>query len=303
MPNPSELEAENSPRLLSRLVPHLPWVSAILISLALLSYFLIVPFVEQANQIAAMKKDDAEVAGKMLLYKSELVLKVATFIAGLASTVVVIIGAWATVQKLAVDRESMAATRLSTATAQLGALAGSDPNIDGRLGGLYGVEALSSLPRLYWPSIEILSNYVRTACERHPAAPTRNANALRTDIRVALRILGRSTPNDKQPGKRPGDHKDLRHANLRGAELWGYNLKETDFAGSDLTDAHMEGGFFSFAKFERATLTNARIGDAEFEGASFDEADVSGCDFSSARKMHKRQLANVARRDGTIDPP
>jgi len=299
MPN-SPSSAHREPR---RIWAHLPWACAVIAALALLSYFLLAPFLEAADKIAAMQPKDTELAGKMLLYKSELVLKVAGLVSGVIGTVIVVIGAWATVSKLGLDRESMAATRLSTASTQLGSMAGDEPNIDGRLGGVYGIEALASLPRLYWPAMELLTNYVRAACARQPVAPSRNGNALRPDVRAALRVIGRSEPNDQQPGPRPGDLKDLRHANLRGAELWGYGLDKADFSRSDLTNAHMEGGSFNRAKFEETILVGAFIGNAAFEGASFVRADVSGCDFSKAQKMTKAQLGDVARRDGTIDPP
>lgn len=84
MPDPKALNANRPP---SGFHPHL-WASALFVAMALLTFFLIVPFVEQANQIAALKKDDVEVTREML-HKSDLVLKFAGRLLGNAPVLLV----------------------------------------------------------------------------------------------------------------------------------------------------------------------------------------------------------------------
>lgn len=274
---------------------------ALLISIP---WFLAFGEIERLNRFSTRFSDASET------------IKLAAGIGQVIAGLLVVLGAYVTWRKLAIDRDSMISTRLSSASTALGARGDGKEVIEVRLGAIYGLEALSKVRGYYWPCIEILCGYVRHNCQLlEPKAAL--CPALRTDLRSALRVLGRSSPRRYQSRPRLGDIKDLRHADLRGAELWGYNLSQADFSASDLGQAYLYGADLRSAKFERADLTGAKLQraklshailrDADLTGANFTGADVRYVDFSTARPGTMTYLqfeqSDPTKRTGAIPPP
>ncbi|WP_081531392.1 pentapeptide repeat-containing protein [Rhodovulum sp. P5] len=88
----------------------------------------------------------------------------------------------------------------------------------------------------------------------------------RSDVRIALEVIGRRAANRIVLEKAENYRLDLRKANLQGAELRGAHLE-----GADLWEARLEGAILSGAHLEGAILSGAHL-----EGASLGEAHLEG---------------------------
>ena len=96
-----------------------------------------------------------------------------------------------------------------------------------------------------------------------------------------------------------GEHdfrgKDLRYANLAGA-----NLKDTDLWGVDLREAALQYADLRHANLRGANLTRADLQDADLQGADLRYADLQGADLRKAKlqgadlRKAKLQGANLS---------
>ena len=109
---------------------------------------------------------------------------------------------------------------------------------------------------------------------------------------------------------------DLRQANLRAANLAGFDLSDADLRGADLTravlrgavftNAHLEGALLNGADLTGAVLVRARLAGAHLlatvlRDADLSEADLRDCDVTVAdrtgiRRMPDRPVAATAPR-------
>jgi uncharacterized protein YjbI with pentapeptide repeats len=158
----------------------------------------------------------------------------------------------------------------SQAVAQLAAVAGGQPNIEVRLGGIYALERIArESPRDHWTVMEVLSAYVR----RHSPAPppvqsvgvngqesAAEAGPARTpgiDIQAILTVLGR---RERGGGREP-----------QGRSL---NLAVTNLEGADFSQAHLEKANFHDARLERVNFTQACLEGADLRGAHLERANL-----------------------------
>lgn len=138
--------------------------------------------------------------------------------------------------------------------------------------------------------------------------------APRTDIQTALSVIGRRDARrialeraHRSPGRPQGYIIDLRHTNLRradlrglqfdralfagarmeranlsGAQMQGTDLWESRMAGADLSGAQMEGAILSEAQMEWADLCAAWMARADLSGVQMEGADLSTAQMEQA---------------------
>ncbi len=118
---------------------------------------------------------------------------------------------------------------------------------------------------------------------------------LRSDIQIALTVLGRRSWVDKELER--GLRLNLRGSNLSSADLSqanlnGANLIETNLIGANLTGANLKKALLCFAELSLAQVTGANLTGANLSYATLDtallfeaditEADTVGIKFSDA---------------------
>jgi hypothetical protein len=241
-----------------------------------------------------------------------------------------------------------------------------------RLGGIYGLERIANdSDKDYWTIMETLTAFVRErapwreqtqndkgqAIEAEPAdqeiltleeateagtapekttTPPASAPAPKvppkpaTDIQAVLTVLGRRKYRYGQ--KEEKGRLDMRHTDLRAADLGKAHMEGADLMGAHLvrailSQAHVEGAIFIEAHLERAeimvahleraylsgahlegakltgaNLEGAYLYEAHLEGAHLYEAHLEGADLRGATGLTREQLADAIINNKTILP-
>lgn len=173
--------------------------------------------------------------------------------------------------------------RFIKAIDQLGALKGDAPNIEVRLGGIYGLEQLARESDEHYTEImKVLSAYVRsnsfdTAYEEDNGHGGKNVKYKpMEDIQAILSVIGQR------------DRKDNEEViNLSGSWLSGYNFSRGDYSRVNFSFAHCEDADFAFtdcikAKFVRSHCQRTSFSSANLEKADFESANCERATFSHA---------------------
>lgn len=200
------------------------------------------------------------------------------------------------------------------------------PNIEVRIGAIYALERISQdSDRDHVQIMEILCAYIRENApasgartpdqdeiapltplpdnvppddrRAHAAAPTERAKKLgewarnlrqpRSDIRVALEVIGRRA-KDRIALERPGTpdtppyHLDLRDTNLQRADLTGLDFEHALLTGAHLEGANLMEAHLGEANLLGAHLEGAKLWDAHLEGANLFAAHLEGADLDGA---------------------
>lgn len=192
------------------------------------------------------------------------------------------------------------------------------PNIEVRLGSIYALERISQdSQRDHIRIMEILTAYIREnspvgsmVASDEPFFPS----APRTDIQVALDVIGRRSSELVALEHSENYRLDLRKSDLSGANfskghfegalLTGCRLEAANFRYANLKAARLEGSLLNFVKFHEANLCGALIdyaiinrkaqwhlsiaGAKDICGLSMAGADISAINFLPANDAHGR---------------
>lgn len=219
---------------------------------------------------------------------------------GAGALIVALLGApfliWNTVIKhkaLGYQKEGLITDRIAKMVEQLGAektvkkegkggatVEWSEPNIEVRIGALYALERIAQDSVAYDKGrdhirlMEILCAYVR---QNAPVGnlvekPAVVLKAPRLDIQVAIDVLKRRSPAQREIEKNRRHRINLSSCNLDGC----------DFAGADLTAMNFGRSSVARADFSRSDLTAADFVKASVRSTDFDSANLDGTDFSFA---------------------
>lgn len=153
------------------------------------------------------------------------------------------------------------------------------PNIEVRIGGLYALERIAQDSMLHeggrehLPVMEIICSYIREnapAQNLEPAKPPFSRKKPRTDIQVALTIIGRRS-------KAQVDWEAQNHYRL--------DLRGSDLDGSDFRKGNFSAAMFHHSRFEAALFNETSLHGSQFYGAllnyaTFWQAELVGtnCD-------------------------
>jgi hypothetical protein len=204
-------------------------------------------------------------------------------------------------QNLQMERLKEVTERFSHAVDQLGSR---DRNV--RVGGIYALgQVADASPQDYqWTVTEILAAFVRqqvpwkselqtelTPCEklRPRGTPAKQPDI---DIQVALEVIGKRQLEYTAPLYGQQTAVDLRHTDLRGA-----NLSQANLEYAALTDSNLEAASITSANLKHATLRGvnlvcAYMPGADFEGADLTEAHIGGAEFTEPENS-KSDAVNV----------
>ncbi|MDU8911110.1 pentapeptide repeat-containing protein [Aestuariicoccus sp. MJ-SS9] len=177
------------------------------------------------------------------------------------------------------------------------------PNLEVRIGAIYALERIAQdSDRDHIRIMEILCAYIRENAPASMAKPfpeewqklfaegweksggrwpsfrdiwrwPQTLGKPRTDIRVALKVIGRRTPKQidleraaEVPGSEVGYRLDLRETCLQGADM-----AELNFDHAILQDARLQG-----ARLRKANLQGVRLDGAQLQGAHLGGAQLQG---------------------------
>jgi hypothetical protein len=213
---------------------------------------------------------------------------------------VVIVGLWLTWRTVRTAEEGRTTDRFTKSIEQLGAT-GSDgePQLELRLGGIYGLEALArDSARYHCPVMEVLTAYVRHHSPRgalrdgdtpHPDMQTSLVPKVRKDIQAILTVIGRRRAEHER-GR--GFLLDLRLIDISTATVSDGNFDRSilvaariecaDFRRARLNDAKLFAAELRSISLKDATLRNSVLSEAHLEGADLSGADLTGASLDGA---------------------
>lgn len=143
-----------------------------------------------------------------------------------------------------------------------------DDRLEVRLGAIYGLEQVAAESAAqHWPVVEVLCAFLRSRVGWEPdrEQPAR----LPTDVQAVLTVLGR-----RNRSREKDERLDLRHTDLRGADLNGLHLSRADLYEAHLEGASLKGAHLAAADLRRAHLTHADLVEADLRGADLREANL-----------------------------
>ena len=193
---------------------------------------------------------------------------------------------------------------IGQAIAQIGAVNGSEPNIEVRLGGLYSLQSIMQDNEERELSIvKILYAYVRENLKRDKTKQPKQVNngfetyKLPEDIQAALNIISQFSKEQKAQGKkRPRDNE----LNFSHTDFSDYSLKRMDFrdaifenanlSGTDLYQANLSGAFLHGANLSGVCAVMVDLSNARFLATNFSGASLH-CIFES--QMGEKTIAHV----------
>jgi uncharacterized protein YjbI with pentapeptide repeats len=228
------------------------------------------------------------------------------------------------IQNAKLNEDRLIAERFMGAISQLG-----HKKVETRTGAIYALERVAQdFPKEHWTIMEILTAFVRENTPIQPLkgepqkpeySPAVSSNRrrggsrstqelnqdlheelpkIRTDIQAALTVIARRNLLED-----PKDQKlDLRHTDIRRADLLGANLQLADLRGADLSGADLRGADLSEADLNGAKLIKsilyetkllktslcganlswANLNRANLQGANLRSANLSGASLRAA---------------------
>ena len=195
-----------------------------------------------------------------------------------------------TSDNLRVSQEGQITDRFSRAVDQLGS-----DDLTARLGGIYALERIArDSPRDYGPVMEVLTAFVR---QESPlpvgavATPATSATAIPFEVEAVLKVIGRRTIAQVETEMEVGGCLELTGINAVGANLVGYNLRNTCWDRSDLRGATIVRADLSDSTFVDSTLTQANLDSVDARGANFYQADLVLANLSRADLQGANLLA------------
>ncbi|MDZ8053502.1 MAG: pentapeptide repeat-containing protein [Aulosira sp. ZfuVER01] len=202
------------------------------------------------------------------------------------------------IQNAKLSQDKLIAERFMTAIAQLG-----HDKTETRTGAIYALERVAQeFPTEHWTIMEILTAFVREnapiyegRARQEDAAPIdlrtqqldpnvhSESPRIRTDIQVALTVIGRRNYlEDRVNQKLDLRHTDIKRADLLGANFEGIDLRGADLCGADLRGAALAGTDLSGAKLSGSILYEANLLKANLSGADLSWANLNRANLSGA---------------------
>ncbi len=188
-------------------------------------------------------------------------------------------------QTAATGIKSEQGTRYVESVKQLGAVKQTKdeekPNIELRIGGLFGLEKLmKEAPGEYHHEIlSLLCSYLRENAKKAPADEKAKQEALREDVHTCLQIVARRKVQygEEQILLNQLDFSgcQLEAAKFAKAHLSGTYFKGVVLEGADFTDAWLEKADFTDAQLRGANFTKARMNEANLTKAKLRKADFT----------------------------
>ncbi len=184
--------------------------------------------------------------------------------------------------------------RISKATDGLGKRDEKGNMLEVRLGALYALERIAQDSiRDHIRIMKIICAYIRVSNQLTNAMD--KTSPVKEDIRAALIVIalrGKWTEDQKHLKKEiEEDYRlDLRHCNLKNAELSNASLKNAVVNDATLEIAVLNRANLKNAVLGRANLTKATLYSADFENARVDEAFAYEGDFSKCLNLTQEQL-------------
>jgi hypothetical protein len=219
----------------------------------------------------------------------------------------VLVGATAALRQVRVASEGQVTERFTRAIDQLG-----HQSLDVRLGGIYALERITRDSQEDRSTIaEVLTAFVRGHAPWPPSRPGQPPEDLPVkdiaplqrwapDVQAALTVLGR-----RQPAH--GPDLDLRHTDLRGANLRRAYLEDAVLEGARLQKANLSHALLHAAHLEEAQLQGALLYGARMRSAYLERAQLQGAQLHGAKlyltDLDHAQLQGAVYDLGTSWPP
>jgi hypothetical protein len=218
----------------------------------------------------------------------------------------VLVGATAALRQVKIASEGQVTERFTRAVDQLG-----HQSLDVRLGGIYALERITQDSEQDRSTIaEILTAFVRGHAPWPPSRPGQPPKDLAVediaplqrwapDVQAALTVLARREPAF-------GPDLDLRHKDLRGANLRRAYLEDAVLEGARLQKANLSHAQLRAAHLENARLQGALLYGARMRSASLTGAQLQGAQLQDAKlyltDLDQAQLQGAAYDLGTVWP-
>ena len=212
-------------------------------------------------------------------------------------------GAYATVQTMRISQETSQAEQFTRAIEQLGATHDDEKktaNTEVRLGGIYTLERLAktSPDTYHWTIMEVLTGYFRKNAIRKSPSGTPPYEPSE-DVQAVITVLGRrratyGTAQDQSLdlsgthlaranlGRSSFNRADYRRVSFVAVNLGGANLCEVNLREADLSYANLYNVDLREADLSYANLSHAKLGYADLRGADLRKASLSKADLSDA---------------------
>lgn len=195
-----------------------------------------------------------------------------------------------TSDNLRVSQEGQITDRFSRAVDQLGS-----DDLTARLGGIYALERIArDSPRDYGPVMEVLTAFARQESPlptNAAATPAASAPTIPFEVEAVFKVVGRRTPAQILAEMEEGKCLEMTGINAVGADLAGYDLRNTCWDRSDLRGATMARADLSDSTFVDSALMQANLDDVNAHGASFYQADLALANLSRADLRDANLLA------------
>lgn len=144
-------------------------------------------------------------------------------------------------------------------------------NLTERLGGIYALERIMrDSEKDHATVVEVLAAFIRErAAAGDEEGPDEKGARPDEDVQAALTVLGRRPSRGKEP-----EYINLRHTDLRGADLSDAKFDRVDLRNARLQRAQFARSFLRDAVFQGAVLHKADLSFAHLNGAIFYAADM-----------------------------
>lgn len=177
-----------------------------------------------------------------------------------------LLGLYYTAKNLFLLREGQITDRFSKAIEHLSDMS----SLPKRLGGIHALARIArDSQQDFWPTIEILTAFVRNAQPRGQES----GHGPPADIQAALNTLAHAP---RAYGSTERQRIDLRKADLRKADLSFANLEQARLEGARLAGANLVKARLRGAHLDGADLTDADLSQADLSDAVFYQADLRG---------------------------
>jgi len=139
------------------------------------------------------------------------------------------------------------------------------------LGGIYSLEAIAESKDFHWPTMEVLSAYIREHSWEQQVGPI-----TRIDIQAILTVLGRRDRKYESWDQR--------------INLFIAKLSRVDLSTASLVKANLRRADLSFANLSGAFLGGANLLMADLLGADLSGADLRSATLIEARNLTQEQI-------------